>query len=94
MLDCVACGEERHRLLNILGEMCSHQRMVPKSMQLDMGLTGEMTEEHNEGYAVVFRAQHNGRPVAVKTMRIHLTSDFDKCLSVNTLIPLFLGSYH
>ena len=88
MLDHMACDEDRHKLLNILCKMCSRQRMIPKSMHVGERLNGELIVEYNGGQAIVYRAEHNGRAVAVKTVRIYLTSDFSKCLSVSrTLAP-------
>ena len=87
MLDDVICDRDRHDLLNILCKMCSRQRMIPKSMRMDNCVNGELIEECNGGYATVFRGEHKGRPVAVKIVRVYLTNDFDKCLSVNTLRP-------
>ena len=56
-------------------------------MRMDNCVNGELVEECNGGHATVFRSEHKGRPVAVKIIRVYLTSDFGKCLSVNTLIP-------
>jgi len=83
MLGHMACDEGRHKLLNILCKMCSRQRMIPKSMHMAERLSGKLVEEYDGGHAIVSRAEHNGRPVAVKVMRIYLTSDFDECFSVS-----------
>ena len=91
MLDDVIYDRDRHELLNILCKMCSRQRMVPKSMHVDSCLNGELIEEYNGGHATVFRGEHKGRPVAVKSVRIYLTSDFGKCLGVNILAPYTVG---
>jgi len=45
-------------------------------------LNGELTEKDYGGHADIFQAIHKGRQVAVKIVRLYLTSDFDKCLSV------------
>jgi hypothetical protein len=67
MLDHMACDEDRHKLLNILCKMCSRQRMIPKSMHVGGRPSGELIEEYHAGHATISRAEHNGRPVAVKT---------------------------
>ena len=54
-------------------------------MRVDKCLNGELIEKYSGGHATIFRAERNGCPVAVKIMRIYLTSDFGKCFSVNTL---------
>ena len=83
MLDHMVCDEDRHKLLNILCKMCSRKQMIPKSMHVDKHLNGELIEKYYGGQAIISRAEHNGRPVAVKTVRIYLTSDFSKCFSVS-----------
>ena len=83
MLDHMVFDEDRHKLLNILCKTCSRQRIIPKSMHVDERLNGELIEEYNGGQATIFRAECYGRAVAVKTVRIYVTSDFDKCFSVS-----------
>lgn len=83
---------ERHELLNDLCKMCSRQRMLPKSMHLTGGLTGELVEEDSGGYAVISRAQHKNLPVAVKTVRI-TSSNFDECHRVNALASMYLEGF-
>ena len=82
MLDRARLDQERHELLNILCKMCSRQRMLPNSMHVGR-LTGELVEAERGGNTVVFRAQHNNRSVAVKTIRITMSCDFDKRHSVS-----------
>ena len=83
----MACDQDRHELLNILCKMCSRQRMIPKSMHMDKRLNGELIEEYDGGHATIFRGEHKDRPVAVKVVRVYLTSDFGKCFSVRALAP-------
>ena len=90
MLDNVISDRDRRELLNILCKMCSRQRMVPKSMHTSDCLSGELVEEYGGGHATVFRGRHKGRPVAVKIVRLYLTSNFDKCFSVNMFAPYAL----
>lgn len=92
MLDQATSDQERHELLNILCKMCSRQRMLPKVMHVGH-LTGELVEADSGGHAVIFRAQRNNRSVAVKTIRITMNSDFDKCHSVNKLTFIYLKGF-
>jgi hypothetical protein len=39
-------------------------------------------EKYCGGQATVFKGEDRGRPVAIKVMRICVTTDRDKCLSV------------
>jgi len=50
-------------------------------------LQGELVEECDGGYATVFRGKHKGRAVAIKILRLYLTSDLDKCFRVSTFTP-------
>ena len=86
MMDRIVCDQDRHELLNFLCKMCSRQRMIPNSMHMVNCLNGELVEEYDGGQASVFRGKHKGRPVAIKIIRLYLTSDFDRCLSVNMLL--------
>ena len=54
-------------------------------------LNGELIEEYDGGHASVFRDKHEGCPVAIKVVRLYLTSDFDKCLSVKISSPCLAG---
>jgi len=85
MLDHIVSDRDRHDLLNILCKLCSRQRMIPKSMHMTNCLNGELIEEYDGGHASVFRDKHEGCPVAIKIVRLYLTSDFDKSLSVKIL---------
>ena len=93
MLDRIVCDRDRRELLNALCKMCSRQRTIPESMHMVNCLNGGLVEECGGGQATVFRANHKGRPVAIKIMRLYLTDDFDKCLSVKISSLLPRGSY-
>ena len=82
-LENMTCDRNRHELLNILCKICSRNRITPKSMHVNKRLTGKLVEEYSGGQATVFRAERHGCQVAVKMVRIYMTSDFGKCLSVS-----------
>ena len=90
MLDNTVCDQDRHKLLNILCKMCSRQQKIPKSMHMVNCLQGELIEERNGGYATVFRGKHKGRAVAIKILRLYLTSDLDKCFRAG-VFTLFIA---
>ncbi|KAF9789222.1 kinase-like domain-containing protein [Thelephora terrestris] len=77
-LDRATCDQERRELLNSLCKTCDRLRMLPKSMHLEGRPTEGLVEVNSGGHAVIFRAEHSGRSVAVKTIRI-TSSTFDKC---------------
>ena len=51
-------------------------------MRMDNCFDGELTEVDGGGHAYVFRGEHGGRAVAIKTLRLYLTSDLGKIQSV------------
>ena len=59
-------------------------------MHVEGGLTGELIEAERGGNATIFRAQHNNCLVAVKTIRVTMNSDFDKCHSVSSWTFMYL----
>ena len=54
-------------------------------------LNGELTQEYDGGHANIFRGKHKDRPVAIKIVRLYLTSDFDKRFSVSIPAPHIAG---
>ena len=79
------CNQDRHKLLNILCKACSHQQTIPKSMHMADCLKGGLNEAYDGGHAKVFRGEHKGHAVAVKILRLYLTSDLDKFYKVSAL---------
>jgi hypothetical protein len=75
---------ERARFLNILCKTCSRQRSVPKSMRIPCSYTEPAAEQHQGGYANVFKGEERGRSVAIKVVRRYLTNDHEVCLSVRS----------
>lgn len=45
----------------------------------------EDTEKYRGVNTSVFRGEYKGRPVAIKVLRLYLTSDVDKCLKASVL---------
>ena len=74
--------QERTEFLNILREMCSHQRSVPKSMRIACCNNEQTIEERHGGYPSAFRGEDRGRPIAIKVVRLHPTNDLEACLAV------------
>lgn len=62
-------------------------------MHVGERLTGELVEADRGGRAIIFRAQLDNRPVAVKSVLVYTSSDFDQRLSVNTPTFMFLENF-
>jgi len=73
---------ERVKLLNKLCKICSRHRVVPKSMNIPDCSTNSVEVECG-GFANVSQGTYNGRQVAVKVVRMYITSDLDAILSVS-----------
>ena len=83
--------QERLKLFNKLCKTCSRHRVIPKSMHIPDCSKDAVTVECG-GYANVLRSTYEGRQVAVKVVRMYITSDLDVILSVS-LLPASLHLY-
>ena len=64
--------------LSILSRICSHHRLVPRSIQIP--LCYDRTEEprYEGGFAKVWKGEHEGIEVAVKVLKVFDTNDLTK----------------
>ena len=75
--------KDKPEVLNTLGKMCRRLKTIPHSMRIENCPIDPMDEEYDGGCATVYRGQYMGRPVAIKTLRLYLTSDFEECFAVS-----------
>jgi len=75
---------ERLKLFNKLCKTCSRHRVIPKSMYVPDCSEGSVEVECG-GFANVSQSTYEGRRVAVKVVRVYITSDLDHILSVSPL---------
>jgi len=73
---------QRLKLFNKLCKTCSRHRVIPKSMLIPDCL-GESEEVECGGFTNVSRSTYEGRLVAVKIVRVYVTSDLDVIRSVS-----------
>jgi hypothetical protein len=73
---------ERLKLFNKLCKTCSRHRVIPKSMHISDCSNGSVEVERG-GFADVSQSTYQGRRVAVKVVRVYITSDLDVILSVS-----------
>ena len=73
---------ERLKLFNKLCKTCSRHRVIPKSMHIPDCSEGSVEIECG-GFANVSLSTYKGRQVAVKVVRVYITSDLDVILSVS-----------
>ena len=82
---------DRLKLFNKLCKTCSRHRVIPKSMHIPDCSEGS-AEVASGGYADVSQGVYGGRRVAIKVVRVYITSDMDVILSVSVL-PALSHSY-
>jgi len=75
--------EDQPEFLNKLGKMCRQLETIPDSMRIENCSNGPTDEEYGGGCGTVTRGEHQGRPVAIKTLHLYLTSDFEECFGVS-----------
>jgi len=72
---------ERLKLFNKLCKTCSRHRAIPKSMHIPDCSEGSV-EVDCGGFANVSQSTYEGRLVAIKVVRVYVTSDLDVIFSV------------
>ena len=73
----------RPEFLNRLGRMCGQQHSLPTSMIVSCLQNIPPMVECAGGFADVHRGEYNGRPVAVKVMRLYTTGNYEVFFSVS-----------
>jgi hypothetical protein len=79
-------------LLNKLCKTCSRHRVIPKSMHIPDCSKGAVEVERG-GFANVSQGTYKGRQVAIKVVRVYITSDLDAILSVSLILLAPQHSY-
>jgi hypothetical protein len=83
---------ERLKLFNKLCKACGRHRVIPKSMHIP-DCSEDSVEVESGGYANVSQSTYEGRRVAVKVVRVYITSDLDVICSVSLLPASPLSVY-
>ena len=74
------------KCLDALRKICGRQGLLPGSVQIPLFYNRRDAPLYCGGYADVWKGQSDGRDVAVKVLRVYLTSDFKKITSVGSRI--------
>ena len=72
--------EDRSHVLNVLGKMCRDLKTIPDSTHIE-DCFGLANERHG-GSASVSHGIYRGRKVAVKSVHLYITSDYDERFGV------------
>ena len=62
--------------------MCSRFKTIPDSVRIESRLKGSMGERCEGGFATVHRSEYRGLRVAVKTVRLYVSSNLEERFSV------------
>ena len=79
--------QKRMKLFNKLCKTCSQYRVLPTSMRSPDCSEGSEEVEYG-GFADVSRGTYEGRRVAIKVVRMYVTSDLDAIYSVSLLFTV------
>ena len=63
-------------------------------MHIESCPKGPTNEEYDGGSTIVSRGEYRGRPVAIKTLRLYITGDFEACFSVSAEFSQILLEIH
>ena len=80
---------ERLKLLNQLCKTCSQHRVIPTSMHIP-DCSEDSVEVESGGFADVSQGTYEGRRIAIKVVRVYVTSDLDLIRRVS-VIPTLLS---
>ena len=81
--------QKRIKLFNKLCKACSQYRMIPTSMHIPDCSEGSKEVEYTSGgFADVSQGTYKGRRVAIKVVRMYITSDLDTIYSVSLLFVI------
>ena len=73
----------KRKCLNALCKICGRCALVPSPFQIPLCFDRSEQALHSGGYADAWMGKHRGRKVAVKVLRLYVTSDFNKITSVS-----------
>ena len=82
----------RKKTLSALCKICGRQALLPRSLQIPFTYDQSDHPLFSGGYADVWMGEHRSRKVAVKVLRLSMTSNLGKIISVSYSLN-FLGKH-
>jgi len=78
--------QERGKKVKKLSRICGQTGVLPRSMHIQGLSEGSTEPECHGGYASVFKNMHDGILVAVKVIKMYLTSDTNSIFRVSSIV--------
>lgn len=72
----------RRKCLDTLRMICGQRALLPRSVKITPDYNRFDDPQYRGGYADVWKGEYQGRKVAVKVLRMYVSSDLDKITSV------------
>lgn len=70
--------------MTTLCRICGHQALLPKSVQIPLCYNRMDDPLYHGGFAEVWKGEHQGCEVAVKVLKVSMTSDLGKVTRVSS----------
>lgn len=80
----------RKKSLTALCRLCGRQALLPRSIQIPLCYDRSGDAPHSGGYADVWMGEHQGCKVAVKVLKIYITSNLDQITTVGRSLKYML----
>ena len=74
----------RGKCLTALCRLCSRQALLPRSVQIPLCYNRMDAPLYHGGFAEVWKGEHQGREVAVKVLKVYVTSNLVKITRVGS----------
>ena len=72
----------RRKCLATLCKICSHHALIPRPIQIPLCYDRTEAPRYRGGFAEVWKGEHEGIEVAVKVLKVFVTSDLAKITRV------------
>ena len=72
----------RRKCLRALCKVCSNHALLPRSVQISLRYNRTDAPRYRGGFGEVWKVEHEGRDVAVKVLKVYVTSDLIKITRV------------
>ena len=72
----------RKKCLAVLCKICSHHALIPRSIQIPLCYDRTKAPRYRGGFAEVWKGEHAGIEVAVKVLKVFVTSDLAEITKV------------